>query len=296
MDKQIKAYIHAITAVLLWSTVASAFKLTLRHVDFLQMLCGASAVSLVFLFCVLLTRKKLYLLLTYSKKDYLSSAVLGFLNLFLYYVILFKAYSVLTAQEALTLNYTWPIMLVILSVPLLKQPVTVKSILALLISFTGVFVIATGGNISEFRFTNPFGVALALSSAVVWALFWIYNVRDTRDEVAKLFLNFFSGFVFILVSTLLFSRVIMPDKGGFIGVMYVGLCEMGITFVLWLKALKLSRTTAQVSNFVYASPFLSLVFIHFIVGEEIVFSTVIGLVFIIAGILIQHINPNIRLE
>ena len=140
MDKQIKAYIHAITAVLLWSTVASAFKLTLRHVDFLQMLCGASAVSLVFLFCVLLTRKKLYLLLTYSKKDYLSSAVLGFLNLFLYYVILFKAYSVLTAQEALTLNYTWPIMLVILSVPLLKQPVTVKSILALLISFTGVFV------------------------------------------------------------------------------------------------------------------------------------------------------------
>ena len=33
----------------------------------------------------------------------------GFLNPFLYYIILFKAYSLLPAQEALSLNYTWPL-------------------------------------------------------------------------------------------------------------------------------------------------------------------------------------------
>jgi len=288
MQKQKQAYIYAITAVLLWSTAASAFKLTLRHIDSLRMLLGASAVSLVFLFVVLLARNQLYLLGTYSVKEYFSSLMLGFLNPFLYYVILFKAYSILTAQEALTLNYTWPIMLVILSIPLLKQHITVKSVCAVIISFTGIFVIATGGDVLGFRFTSGAGVALALSSSVVWALFWIYNVRDRRNEVAKLFLNFVFGFVFILAAVILFSEVKLPGAAGLIGIMYVGLCEMGITFILWLKALRLSSTTAQISNFIYASPFISLVFIRILVGERIVISTVAGLMLIIAGILFQH--------
>ena len=63
---------------------------------------------------------------------------------------------------------------------------------------------------------------------------------------------------------------------------------MGITFVLWLKALKFSATTAKVSNLIYLSPFLSLVFIRFIVGETILLSTLTGLVFIVGGILLQQ--------
>ena len=43
---------------------------------------------------------------------------------------------------------------------------------------------------------------------------------------------------------------------------------MGVTFVLWMRALSLSRTTAQVSNLVYLAPFLSLVLINVIVGRR----------------------------
>ena len=63
---------------------------------------------------------------------------------------------------------------------------------------------------------------------------------------------------------------------------------MGITFVLWLKALQLSKTTAQVSNFIYLVPFFSLFVIHLTVGETIYPSTIIGLVFIIGGIILQQ--------
>ncbi|OPY92914.1 MAG: EamA-like transporter family protein [Syntrophaceae bacterium PtaU1.Bin231] len=63
---------------------------------------------------------------------------------------------------------------------------------------------------------------------------------------------------------------------------------MGITFVTWLKALQLSRTTAQVSNLVYAAPFFSLFLIRYIVGEEILPSTVVGLVLIVAGVIVQQ--------
>ena len=68
---------------------------------------------------------------------------------------------------------------------------------------------------------------------------------------------------------------------------------MGITFVLWMRALSLSRTTAQVSNLVFLSPFVSLALIAVIVGETILLSSVIGLVFIIGGIVIRRFDRTV---
>jgi drug/metabolite transporter (DMT)-like permease len=293
MEQQKQAYFYAILAVLLWSTVASAFKISLRYLDYLQLLFFASFVSLAVLFIILSVQNKLRFLSHYSGKDYLHSALLGFLNPFLYYVVLFKAYSLLPAQEAQPLNYTWSITLALFSIPLLKQKIGVLSIFALIVSYFGVFVISTRGNVLGFKFTNPYGVILALGSAVIWALFWIYNVKDKRDEIAKLFLNFAFGFVFILIAMIISSRIkIIPPVAGVAGGIYVGLFEMGITFVLWLKALKLSKTTAQVSNLIYLSPFVSLVLIRFVVGEVILFSTIVGLLFIVGGIIIQQYDSR----
>lgn len=290
MKNQRQAYAYAALAVLLWATVASAFKISLRVLDFLQLLCYACAVSAIALFVVLLLQRKLGMLRRCTSRDYLHSALHGFLNPFLYYVVLFKAYSLLPAQEAQPLNYMWPIMLVLLSIPLLREKVTFTGLLAICISFSGVLVISTRGDVLGLGFTDLRGAALALGSAVIWALFWIFSIRDGRDEVVKLFLNFATGFVFVLVATVYFSEVEIPDIAGFLGSAYVGLFEMGITFVVWSRALRLSETTARVSNLIYLAPFLSLVIIHFLVGEKIVYSTVVGLTLIVTGIAVQQYN------
>ncbi|HHH79333.1 MAG TPA: DMT family transporter [Thermoplasmatales archaeon] len=288
MDEQKQAYIYAATAVVIWSTVASAFKLTLRYVTPLQLLFYASAISTLTLLIVLFIQGKIRLLKGFSKKDYLKSLIFGFLNPFLYYMVLFKAYFLLPAQEAQPLNYTWPIMLTLLSIPLLRQRIKPASILAILMSFTGVLIITTHGDIFGLKFSNPAAALLALTSALIWALFWLFNLRDRRDETAKLFLNFLFGFTFIMLATLFFSKPFLPNINVFLGVTYIGLFEMGITFIIWLKALNLSETTAQVSNLIYLSPFISLIIIHFTVGENILPSTVFGLILIVSGILLQR--------
>lgn len=287
LTDQKKAYGFAVGSVLLWSTVATAFKITLRHLDFIELLLYSSAASALSLLAILAAGGKLGLLRTFSGKQVLGSALLGFLNPFLYYMVLFKAYSLLPAQLAQPLNYTWPVVLVLLSIPLLGQAVGLRSILAVLVSFLGVLIISTEGNIARLKVSSPAGVALAVGSSVIWALYWIFNLRDKRDEVAKLFLGFCFGFLYALAAWLLSSRLRLPPAAGLAGAAYVGLFEMGITFVLWLGALRLSRTTAQVGILVYFSPFLSLVFIHFILGEKILLSTVVGLVFIVAGVVVQ---------
>ena len=294
MNNQKKAYFYSIAAILFWSTIASAFKLTLRYLDFLQLILYATAVAIVILFSILLLQNKVTQIKQLSLKDYINSAFLGFLNPFLYYAVLLKAYTLLPAQEAGTLNYTWPVMLVLLSIPLLKQKIGFTSIFAIMVSFFGVVIVGTRGDLTSLKFNNPFGVSLAVSSSVVWALFWIFNMKDKRDDVVKLFINFVFGFFYLLIANVLFNKLVLPEIKGIIGIMYIGLFELGITYVLWLKALKYSETTAKVGNLIFLSPFLSLFFINIFVGEKILFSTVTGLVFIVGGILLQQYSQHFR--
>ena len=284
------AYILALIAILFWSTIGSAFKLTLDYISYVEVLLYASFIAVVSLSVILAAQGKTKLLLKTTKSDLVRSALYGFLNPFLYYMILIKAYDILQAQEAVALNYTWPIALVLLSIPILKQKIGLKSILALFVSFFGILVITTKGKFDTFEFNEPLGISLALGSSVVWAMYWIVNLRDKRDEIPKLLLNFAFGFFYTLLAAIFTGNLRMLPWEGYKGIMYIGLFEMGITFALWLKALRLSETTAKVSNLIFISPFLSLLFISVAVGEKIMLSTFTGLFFIVAGILLQQIN------
>lgn len=290
MSKSTKSYILALTTVLLWSTIASAFKITLKYIDYFQLLFFASVVSCFILFTILVLQGKLSLLKMLNVRDLMHSAIMGLLNPFLYYLVLLKAYTLLKAQEAGTLNYIWPIILVLLSVPMLKQRIRWISIIAILISFLGIIIISTEGRLTTLEFKQPLGVILAIGSSIFWALFWILNIKDKRDEVVKLLVNFLFGSAYVLLALLYFSGFSGLHLNGMLGAIYIGTFEMGLTYVLWLKALKLTPNTAAISNLVYLSPFISLVVIRSLIGEKILISTIVGLLLIILGIIFQQLT------
>lgn len=275
-------------AVFFWSTAGSAFKLSLQHFHPYQLLLLASTISFIVLFIVYLWYNNFIINNLLSIQSLKKSAIAGFLNPFLYYVILFHAYAMLPAQEAMALNYLWPVTLVLLSIPLLKQRVSWLSMLAILISFSGTFIIGLRGNFFNFHISNPLGFSLALGSSIIWAFYWILNMKDNREPLAKLVLNFAFGSLYILALLLFSAPTLSFSWQGFAGATYIGFFEMGFTFFFWLLALKYSDTTARVSNLIFLSPFLSLIFIRITVGESILLSTMIGLALIVAGVLMQH--------
>jgi drug/metabolite transporter (DMT)-like permease len=290
MNSSKKAYLFAGLAVFFWSTVATAFKIALRDFDFIQLIFYASGVTVILLFFVLLIQQKIRLLFHQTQQQWLSSIFIGAFNPLLYYLILFKAYSLLPAQVAQPLNMIWPITLALLSVPFLKQKIGWISLVALFVSFIGVFFISSQGGISGFKNTNGTGILLAVGSSVLWSLYWIFNVRDKRDQIVKLFLNFVFGFMYLAIAVFLFSDFQIHVGESLYAVIYVGIFEVGITYILWLKAMNLSTNNAKIGNLVFFAPFLSLVFIHFILKETIFITTFIGLIFIIAGVLVQQID------
>lgn len=289
MDKTRQSYIYALLAIFFWSTIPTAFKTALAELPILPVLTIASLTSAFALLIILLVEGKLSLLASGTPKDVLNSGLLGLINPFIYYIILLKAYQLLPAQVAQPLNMIWPIILVFLSVPVLKQKIEKKSFVALFISFAGVYIISSQGNLFRPGHADIRGVFLATGSSLFWAFYFILNVRDKRDEAVKLFLNFLFGSLYLIAAIIISGA--WPDMlriKGIIASVYIGLFEMGITFFFWLRALQLAPTTDKVSNLVYIAPFLSLVFVHFILKEPVFVTTLAGLLLIISGISIQN--------
>jgi drug/metabolite transporter (DMT)-like permease len=290
MTNQTKAYVFAGITILFWSTVATAFKLALETQSGLQVLLIASITSTVFLFFYLFFSRGLKNVFTSSLKQITYSALLGLINPFFYYLILFEAYDNLPAQVAQPLNMIWPVVLVLISIPLLGQKIKLRSILALMISFGGIVLVSSQGGGEDFRKEQIPYMLLAMSTSVIWSFFWILNVRDKRNESVKLFLNFLFSSIYLL-AFIAITGSSFPKTGREIFLdIYIGLFEMGIAFLFWLKALQFSRATDTISNLVFIFPFISLIFIHFILDEKIHFTTLYGLLLVVAGILVQRLK------
>jgi drug/metabolite transporter (DMT)-like permease len=287
---QKQAMLYGLATVLLWSTVATAFKLSLGALSPVQMLLIACTASIVVMGVILVILGRWHLVFELSRRQYLQSMGMGLINPCLYYFLLFGAFDRLPAQEAQPLNYTWALVLAYLSVPFLKQRLRMLDIIAGLVCYSGVVVIATRGDVLSLTFSDPLGVALAIGSTLVWASYWIIATRDERDPIVGLFLNFLFGLPVIAVICWVTDGFDFSLNVSLAAAVYVGVFEMGIAFVLWSFAMKKAENTSKVSNLIFISPFLSLIFIYFILGEVIMPSTYVGLVLIVAGLWIQQLK------
>ena len=292
LSHQNKAYIFAGIVIFFWSTVATAFKLALVYLEPIQLVLYSTFFSVIVLFLITMMQDKLKLIKNFSKPDLMLCAFLGFLNPCLYYILLFKGYDILPAQEAMVINFSWPIMIIILSIPILKQKIDIKTFLAIIICYLGVVVIASKGDVLSMHFESPLGVGYILITTVVWSLFWLLNTKNTNDSVVSLFLIFLFSLPYIFLIAVLNDDLVIPSARGLIGSAYIGLFEMGVSVVLWQLALKTSTTVSRVASLVFVTPFLSLLVLYFVLKEAILPSTIIGVILICLGLILQKYFSN----
>ena len=218
----------------------------------------------------------------------LRCLLLGLLNPAFYYWILLTAYDLLPAQDAMAINYTWGLTLpLVASLFSRTLPTKYETGLALL-SYLGILVIATNGNLGSLEFDRPAGVALALFSTVIWGLSWVVNSRivdaNNIDAELALFLNFSAALPVLWIVTGLTGQLPSVSVGSLLGGLYVGLFEMGIAFVLWMNAMRLTDNPLRISSLIFLAPPLSLLLIGTVLNETISGSTLVGLVIILMGL------------
>lgn len=285
MSRESKAIACAAFAVLCWSTVATSFKFALRYFNHYEMLLVASITAFVIFAAAITLQGKWRLAAALTPRQVGVFALVGLLNPVAYYLVLFKAYSLLPAQIAQPVNYAWPIVLLVLLAIFEHKPIAPAKYLGMAVSLGGVAVISLGAGAIGSVPISASGLALAALSACLWATYWIVNDRigSKVDPIVALMMNFLFGSVYLLGGT----AVVPVDLASAPGIgwsIYVGFFEIGLPFIFFGMALKLTNNPALVNQMCYLAPFLSLFIISIFLKEPIVPTTYIGLALIVAGL------------
>ena len=292
MRQSNSAYTYLLLTILFWSATPAVAKLALAELNNLQLLFYTSIVGVISLFLVVLFQKKINQIKEFKKTDYFKMLGMWFLGIFLYYIFLFGSFAIAPAGQANVVNYLWPVFIILFSIPILKEKFNYKTILAVLISFIGALIVFTRGEFSSFSNEYTFGYLLAALGAVCYGLFSVLGKKLHYEKFTSMLFYYIFATILIIPTTLIFSKFVIPQSiTTIIAILLLGGVFNSIAFVFWFKALKEGHTH-KTANLIYAVPFLAIIWTYFLNSEPIRFFSVMGLILIIIGIIIQLRNKT----
>lgn len=290
MTKSKSSYFYLILTILLWSATPAVAKLALGELNNYQLLFYTSVVGVISLFFINLFRGNLYMLKTYSKNDYLKMFGMGFVGIYLYYILLYGSFSLAPAGQVNVVNYLWPIFIIIFSIFLLKEKFNFYTFFAIVLSFLGAILAFTKGNLSAFSNQFATGYFLATLGAICYGLFSVFGKKFEYEKFNSMLVYYLSATILIIPTTIIMSGIVFPKSlVTIVAILILGGILNSIAFVFWFKALKLGDTH-KTANLIYVVPFLAMIWTYFLNREPFSLFSIIGLVLIISGILIQIRN------
>jgi drug/metabolite transporter (DMT)-like permease len=220
---------------------------------------------------------------------------LGAGAMFPYTAVYYLAFALApeAAGDANIINYLWPLWVLILSVPLLREPLSWNKILGMLVAFAGVYLLVSGGNWIRFRAENLPAYVCAAIGAFFWGLFSVLSKRQEEHEpLTALFLYLAASFVcFTLLALALAAagaiRLAPPSGRAWLMVAGVGAGANGLGALCWVLTLRHSDT-ALASTLAYLTPFLALVYLALFRGTPIRPLQLAALALILGGPLLER--------
>ena len=280
-----KQYLYAGISILLWSTTATVTKLLLGSLNSMQILLISSFFAFIFLLIVNVIKGNLKELRNFKLKDYLQIFCIGLLGTFLYNLFLYLGINKMQASQAFIINYLWPIMTVVFACFILKEKMTIRKMVAIVLSFIGVIIVTSNGSLS-IESSSLIGALFCILAAISYGLFSVLNKMKKFNKFLSMMLFYLSSFIVSLLYILITKEWYIPQSNQLMGLLWIGILTSAISFTSWALALE-KGNTAKISNLAYITPFLSLIWTGLVLKETITIYAIIGLIVIVLGIFIQ---------
>ncbi len=280
-----KTYLFTFIAIFFWSTMSVTAKLLLGSRENLQVLWISSFFAGLVLLIFNIVKGKIKKLKTYTKKDWLISVLIGLPGIFFYYIFFYAGTNMMPASQANIVNYLWPIMCVVFACIILKEKVTVRKILAIIVSFLGICIVM-GDSFTHFDEKILLGAGCCALGAVCYGLYTALNKKYDYDKDLSMMINYIVVFIITTAINVINGDLFIPGTVEFLGFLWNGAFAMAVANTAWMYAVS-SSNTARVANLAYITPFISLVWTTVILHEEFKINYLLGLIVIILGIFIQ---------
>ena len=138
-----------------------------------------------------------------SRKDYLSMVASGFF-LFLHFATWITSLSYTTVATSVIIVNTSPVLVALLSYVFLKETLTPKLMVGIVLSMVGAFLIGISDPVEE----NLVGILLAFIGAIGLAVYLVIgrNLRRILDTFSYVSGVYSVSFIFLCISSLLFQQ------------------------------------------------------------------------------------------
>ncbi len=157
-------------------------------------------------------------------------------GLFGYHALYFAALAWAPAVEANLLNYLWPLLIVLLSAPILGLRLGPRRLLGVALGLLGCALLLGGG--ASFPAQAWFGFLCAIGCALVWALYSVTAQRFAQVPTGAV-AGFCGGAALLaLLTHLIFEASVMPDARQALAALLLGLGPVGAAFFLWDLGMK----------------------------------------------------------
>jgi drug/metabolite transporter (DMT)-like permease len=152
-------------------------------------------------------------------------------GLFGYHALFFAAMALAPAAEANLLNYTWPLLIVLLSAPLLGLQLTARHVLGVLGGLGGSLLLLFQG--ADFRLDAVIGYICAVGAASTWALYSVL-ARRMHSVPTTAVIGFCAvSAVLAAIAHALFEKTVFPDWRAMLAILALGVGPVGAAFLLW---------------------------------------------------------------
>ncbi len=285
-----RSYLFTFIAIFFWSTMSVTVKLLVTGRENMQVLWISSFFAALSLFVFNYIKGNLKKLKSYTGKDWLISVLIGLPGIFFYNIFLYSGTSMMPASQANIVNYLWPIMCVVFACIILKEKVTLRKVLAIIISFIGICIVM-GDSFTHFDSKILLGAVCCSLGAVCYGIFTALNKKYDYDKNLSMLINYVVVFVITSVINAISGDLFIPTAAEFFGFIWNGVFVLAVANTAWMYAVS-SSNTAKVANLAYITPFISLVWTTVILHEAFKINYLLGLVVIILGIFIQLKDKN----
>jgi len=224
------------------------------------------------------------------KSNFLMVSLLAILSVSLYNTVLYLALQSTLATNALLINSSSPLIIIILSTFILKTNINKIQIIGILISTFGVAFLVLKGNLEslssmEFH-TGDFWIMFC---AFVWSLYSVLlKFKPKGYKNAELFVaNMYVGFLFLLPVYLyqgysLESQILHIENYWYFFI-YISLFTSILSYLFWTRGIE-QIGASKTGQFVHLMPLFGSILAFIFLGEKLQMYHIIGAIFIGLGI------------
>lgn len=226
------------------------------------------------------------------KKDILPIFLLGFTGIIIYHLGLNYGEQYISASAASLIIATIPIFVVVLAVIFLKEKITLKIVLGIILSLLGVVIISIVGKPDipmEIKYVS--GAFAVLIGALVGAGYTVAGKKmlSRYSALSLTVYAFLFGSLGLIpfISNSLFEEVAAMSVTGWSVVIFLGIFSTVISYVLWYVALEI-KSASKISVYLYFIPVLSTIISYILFQDKITWLFIFGGALVILGLYVVN--------